>query len=165
MLSSICLSLCLSGATQPAYVCAGLALGAALCGLPWRVSGIMLAGSLDYYRQQQSTLIESFAKYTPSRSAGALQQQVGAALRWVGRAAPRKFGKVLPGEIERCRHVARQHGILVDPIWTLASWEAAQLLAASAGAAGSPGGSTVVMLHTGGMLGLCGLAQRYPDQF
>ena len=102
-----------------------------------------------------------------------MQQGLAQRLRWVQRPAPRKFGKVLPGEVAACRTVAQRHGILLDPIWSLAAWEVSCQLAAAAAAAdggsgaatAEQGGEQVVMLHTGGMLGLCGLAQRFPDQF
>ena len=152
----------------------------------------MLAGSAEYYAQQQRSLVSGFAQQFaqqllapttssssgskagggPERSGGGtadsedLQAAVAAALQWAERAAPRKFGRVLPGEIARCREVAQRTGIVIDPIWSLAAWEAAEALASEQAAAGGGGsGRTVVMLHTGGMLGLCGLAQRYPDQF
>ena len=93
-----------------------------------------------------------------------MQQGVAQRLRWVQRPAPRKFGKVLPGEVAACRGVAQRHGILLDPIWSLAAWEVSCQLA-SAAAAAAEEGEQVAMLHTGGMLGLCGLAQRFPGQF
>jgi hypothetical protein len=34
----------------------GLALGVALLGLPWRIHGVMLAGTKEYYQQQQKDL-------------------------------------------------------------------------------------------------------------
>lgn len=40
---------------------AGLAIGIALLDLPWKVQGVMLAGSADYYVQQQSLLAEAFS--------------------------------------------------------------------------------------------------------
>lgn len=63
--------------------------------------------------------------------------------------------------------IARQHGVLLDPIYTLAAWEAALEAAQQPGlAAGSPAESDrVVMLHTGGASGLHGLAQRFPNSF
>lgn len=168
----------------------GLALGAALLGLPWRVTGVMLAAPEDYYRQQQQSLTAAFcaehaailadgegAAAGAAAAAEAVQQGVAQRLRWVQRPAPRKFGKVLPGEVAACRTVAQRHGILLDPIWSLAAWEVSCQLAAAAAAAadggsgsrgaaaGEQGGEQVAMLHTGGMLGLCGLAQRFPDQF
>jgi len=39
----------------------GLALGMHLAGLQWRVRGVMLAGPLSYYHEQQTTLTSSFA--------------------------------------------------------------------------------------------------------
>lgn len=188
----------------------GLALGAALLGLPWRVTGVCLAGPASYFQQQQEELTAAFcaeqwaptaapeatldaADTAAARAAGApaagaaadaeaVQREVAARLSWVPRGVPRRFGRVLPGEVAACRAVAQRHGVLLDPIWSLAAWEAASEAAEAAvccgdqggrgsGVAGSDsnGGSStgevVAMLHTGGHLGLCGLAQRYPDQF
>ena len=92
--------------------------------------------------------------------------------------------------------VAQEHGILLDPIYTLAAWEtskkyaqqystelsertgAAQLglpsesqdeksgIADAAVVPAAPHPRVAVMLHSGGaMLGLHGLAQRFPAQF
>ncbi|PRW39108.1 D-cysteine desulfhydrase mitochondrial [Chlorella sorokiniana] len=157
----------------------GLALGATLLGLPWQVTGVMLADTQAYYEQQQRQLVADFCQdyrgaLRPSSSAAGaaaaaaeweaeVQSNVAARLTWVPRLTPRKFGKVLPGEVARCQAVAQRHGILLDPIWNLAAWEVAAQLAAAAEAGGS--GERVAMLHTGGHLGLCGLAQRWPDQF
>ena len=41
-------------------MCAGLALGAALMQLPWRVHGICLAGDAEYYASQQYRLVQAF---------------------------------------------------------------------------------------------------------
>eukprot|EP00887_Chlorella_sp_A99_P002469 scaffold10.g2469.t1 len=151
---------------------AGLALGAALLGAEWQVVGIMLAGPLSYYQQQAAELTRAFCEQQGLAGAAALavERRAAAALCWNERRTPRKFGKVLDGELATCRRIAQQHGIVVDPIWTLAAWEAAELLAAEQqqGQARAPGDGVpgpVLMLHTGGMLGLCGLAQRFPDQF
>ncbi|KAL4440249.1 hypothetical protein ABPG75_003250 [Micractinium tetrahymenae] len=183
----------------------GLSLGAALLGLPWRVTGVCLAGPVDYYRQQQEELTAAFCaeQWAPTAASGgpaaaadraaagaaaagvaaaeaaAVQRAVADRLSWVPRLVPRRFGKVLPGEVAACRAVAQRHGILLDPIWNLAAWEVASQAAQAAACGdqsghssgpGSSGGSdageeVVAMLHTGGHLGLCGLAQRFPDQF
>jgi 1-aminocyclopropane-1-carboxylate deaminase/D-cysteine desulfhydrase-like pyridoxal-dependent ACC family enzyme len=73
---------------------------------------------------------------------------------------PSRFGKVLSGEIASCRHIAQQTGILLDPVYTLAAWEQAVDLCSGEGR-----GAKVVMIHTGGTLGLFGLVQRYPQHF
>lgn len=58
--------------------------------------------------------------------------------------------------------VANEHGILLDPVWTLAAWEVAQQLSQQTG----DQGQVPVMLHTGGSaLALQGLSQRFPDLF
>lgn len=62
--------------------------------------------------------------------------------------------------------IAKQHGVLLDPIYTLAAWEVSHQLAHGVEEVDVPGlATTVVMLHTGGSAGLYGLAQRYPDSF
>lgn len=71
-----------------------------------------------------------------------------------------RFGNVLKGEIETCQQIAQQTGILVDPIYTLAAWELSTLLSQE-----EAGGAKVVMLHTGGTLGMFGIAQRYKSFF
>lgn len=99
-----------------------------------------------------------------------------ARLNWVQRAAPRKFGKVLPGEIATCQEIASAHGIVLDPVWTLAAWESAVAAASPPsslheggleveGAVPDRQGGDVIMIHTGGTMGLFGLAQRYPQEF
>lgn len=40
---------------------AGLAVGIQLAQLPWKVLGVMLAGPLSYYQQQQTALTALFA--------------------------------------------------------------------------------------------------------
>lgn len=72
-----------------------------------------------------------------------------------------RFGNVLEGEVETCQQIAQQTGVLVDPVYTLAAWETAMLLSSKE----AEGGSEVVMLHTGGTLGMFGLAQRYKNYF
>lgn len=74
-----------------------------------------------------------------------------------------RFGNVLKGEVEVCQQIARQTGILVDPVYTLAAWEHATFLCQREAKAGSD--AKVVMLHTGGTLGMFGLAQRYKSYF
>ncbi|CAI7821281.1 unnamed protein product, partial [Closterium sp. NIES-54] len=49
-------------------------------------------------------------------------------LVWVPRETPRRFGKVLPGEITRCCEFMRATGVPIDPIYTLAAWEVAHAL-------------------------------------
>ena len=151
----------------------GLALAAALLDLRWTVVGVMLAGPLPYYQQQQELLTHGFCTQHGLAEA-ALQQQVASSLRWVQRRVPRRFGHIKPGEVAKCRELAQQHGVVLDPIWSLAAWEVAEQLASQQPPPlqeqqlqrqEDDDRTRTVMLHTGGMLGLCGLAQRFPADF
>lgn len=142
----------------------GLALGIALKRLPWKVVGVMLADTREGYEKQADRLLAEFAHEYHGHTWEVELCQKGSDLPilWQERCQPRKFGRILRGEIEICQRVARETGILLDPIYTLAGWESANKLCHSA--AGDDA-EEVVLLHTGGTLGLFGLAQRYPLQF
>nr|CAB3478023.1 unnamed protein product [Digitaria exilis] len=130
------------------------------CRLQWRVTAIMLADTLERYRQQEKSLLSDFEKLYPGNFLGMVENDThGSIVQWVERFSPRRFGKVLDGEISMCRQVAQQTGILLDPVYTLAAWEQAVDLCRRDSEA------KVVMIHTGGTLGLFGLAQRYSPQF
>lgn len=73
-----------------------------------------------------------------------------------------RFGNVLDGEVETCRQIAQKTGILVDPIYTLAAWEMATFLSQKGS---KENADVVVLLHTGGTLGMFGIAQRYKSYF
>jgi len=138
----------------------GLALGAVCLGLQWRVTAVMLADTLERYRQQEKSLLSDFEKLYPGIFHRMVENDThGSLVQWVERSSPRRFGKVLDGEIAMCRQVAQQTGVLLDPMYTLAAWEQAVDLCRRDSEA------KVVMIHTGGTLGLFGLAQRYPPQF
>lgn len=72
-----------------------------------------------------------------------------------------RFGNVMEGEIKACQQIAQLTGVLVDPVYTLAAWKMATLLSDKE----LKGDVNVVMLHTGGTLGMFGLAQRYKSDF
>ncbi|GAB4840487.1 hypothetical protein Ancab_021256 [Ancistrocladus abbreviatus] len=134
----------------------GLALGALCLGLPWKVNAVMLA------EKQEKRLISDFRRCSASTLIDyAFNGPSSELVNWVDRINPRKFGNVLDGEVEACQEVARQTGILVDPIYTLAAWELSALLSQQE----AEDGAKVVMLHTGGTLGMFGLAQRYKPYF
>lgn len=137
----------------------GLALGVKLSGLQWQVKGVMLAGPLSYYRDQQHALTASFAaRYLAGEELCGNELP----LDWVERSTPRRFGKIFREDVTACQQVAQQHGILLDPIYSLSAWEMAvhTLHVQQNGAS-----CRTAMLHTGGALGLQGTAQRYPEWF
>ncbi|XP_020098967.1 putative D-cysteine desulfhydrase 2, mitochondrial [Ananas comosus] len=139
----------------------GLALGVVLLGLPWKVTAVMLADTVERYKEREKHLISEFKRIhqieIPQQTSSGDDDGI---VQWVERIHPRRFGKVLDGEIEACRHIARQTGILLDPMYTLAAWERAVSLARDA-----EDDAKAVMLHTGGTLNMFGLAQRYRSHF
>lgn len=140
----------------------GLGLGAICLGLPWEVTAIALADTIDGYKQQEKNLISEFKRlFGFLLKNSSLNEVDGEIVHWVERCRPRKFGNVLEGEIEACHRIAQSTGILVDPVYTLAAWEMATLLSDEK----LKQDADVVMLHTGGTLGMFGLAQRYKSSF
>ncbi|GJN17987.1 hypothetical protein PR202_gb05098 [Eleusine coracana subsp. coracana] len=138
----------------------GLALGAVCLGLQWRVTAVMLADTLERYKEREKSLISDFKRLCHELYHGMVEDGSHDSLvQWVDRSSPRRFGKVLHGEIAMCREIAQQTGILLDPMYTLAGWEQAVKLCRG------DSETKVVMIHTGGTLGLFGLAQRYSLQF
>ncbi|XP_042500614.1 D-cysteine desulfhydrase 2, mitochondrial-like isoform X5 [Macadamia integrifolia] len=140
----------------------GLAIGARCLGLPWEVTAVMLADSVEGYKKQEERLISDFKMYCVLHpSDHAFDGLDGGIVHWVERIHRRKFGNVLEGEVEACQQIAKQTGVLVDPIYTLAAWEHATFLCQKT----SDRDTKVVVLHTGGTLGMFGLAQRYKSIF
>lgn len=139
----------------------GLALGALLLRLPWKVTGVMLADTVEGYKKHEARLLSDFKKLMMGDHEFGFDEKSANLVQWVDRCLPRKFGNVLKGEVELCRQIAQQTGILVDPVYTLASWEYATRTCQKS----TCSNVNVVMLHTGGTLGLFGLAQRYKSYF
>ncbi|OIV98451.1 hypothetical protein TanjilG_16778 [Lupinus angustifolius] len=140
----------------------GLGVAALCLGLPWEVYAVMLADKIDGYRKQEERLISEFKNhFNVEFSTYNEHGEDDGIVHWVERGHPRKFGNVLEGEVEACQQIAQQSGVLVDPVYTLAAWETAMLLSSKEAEVGSG----VVMLHTGGTLGMFGLAQRYKSYF
>jgi 1-aminocyclopropane-1-carboxylate deaminase/D-cysteine desulfhydrase-like pyridoxal-dependent ACC family enzyme len=65
---------------------------------------------------------------------------------------------VLEGEFDRCRIIARETGILLDPIYTLAAWDAIEQRKAKHR-------KNCLLVHTGGGLNLFGIVNRYNIRF
>ncbi|CAL0333122.1 unnamed protein product [Lupinus luteus] len=140
----------------------GLGVAALCLGLPWEVYAVMLADRIDGYRKQEKRLISEFKNhFNVEFSTHNEHREDDGIVHWMERGHPRKFGNVLEGEVETCQQIAQQTGVLVDPVYTLAAWETAMLLSSKE----AEGGLGVVMLHTGGTLGMFGLAQRYKGYF
>lgn len=131
---------------------AGLALGVALLELPWKVSAIcLMEDALESYQSHSRALWALWGEHNdmPGKTPE---------ITWNSRSRPRRFGKVLDGEFEKCRQIAQQTGVLFDPIYTLAAWEAIEHRK-------SKHREQCVLVHTGGALNLFGVANRYSVSF
>ncbi|KAL8161675.1 hypothetical protein V2J09_013164 [Rumex salicifolius] len=137
----------------------GLALGALCLGLPWKITAVMLADTIAGYKQQEKRLVSDFNRCFARSSNHTMDISNTELVSWVDRFNPRRFGNVLDGEVKACQQVASQTGILIDPMYTLAAWEAVTALCQETSQ------PPVVVLHTGGTLGMFGLAQRYKSYF
>ncbi|KAH7424417.1 hypothetical protein KP509_11G008000 [Ceratopteris richardii] len=137
----------------------GVALGILILRLPWKVLGVMLLERPEEFKKLEKKLLDDFNTMWHQDADCAIKEDgLEDCLEWVCRPRPRKFGNVLEGEIQSCRKIARETGILLDPVYTLAAWEVSSNMVTA-------GHEEVVMLHTGGTMGLFGLAQRYPSEF
>ncbi|CAE6067376.1 unnamed protein product [Arabidopsis arenosa] len=136
----------------------GLGVAAMSLGLPWEINAVMLADTFENYKRHEDRLIAELTRQFPT-SVFCSSLDMNQMIKWVDRQHPRKFGKVLEGEVQMCRKIAQETGVLVDPMYTLAAWETATELVLDEKS------SIVVMLHTGGTLGMFGLAQRYKSCF
>ncbi|KAI7996514.1 hypothetical protein LOK49_LG10G00252 [Camellia lanceoleosa] len=100
----------------------GLGLGAICLGLPWKVYAVEVAENIDGYRRQEEELVSDFQRCCGFPIVDqVLNRANGRFVHWLERSRPRKFGNVLTGEMEMCQQIAQQTGVLVDPIYTLAS--------------------------------------------
>ncbi|EFJ10337.1 hypothetical protein SELMODRAFT_44845, partial [Selaginella moellendorffii] len=94
----------------------GLALGIALLGYArWEIVGVMLSGSRDYYERQTKNLVTDFLQQFRCDQ---LAEALSLPLVWEERKRVRRFEKIFGGEIGACKSIARQTGILLDPIYT-----------------------------------------------
>eukprot|EP00249_Psilotum_nudum_P002752 c15883_g1_i1 orf=324-1511(+) len=142
----------------------GLAIGIMLFELPWKVVGVMLVQSPEAYKRHGVQLLCEFNQlFSEVEFEPYCGGKLDKLIQWIDRRRPRKFGRVLQGELKDCRQIAQQTGILLDPIYTLSAWEAGMEL--SLFTEGVKDDRKVVILHTGGTMGLFGIAQRYPEDF
>lgn len=143
----------------------GLAVGILILRLPWEVVGVTLAGAVETYKNIGIRLLADLNNlcYKDANTGVLCVELLEKCITWVERRQARKFGKVLEGELQACRRIAQQTGILLDPIFTLAAWEVGSELCLHEKKLGND--QEVVVLHTGGTMGLFGLAQRYPTEF
>ncbi|KAL3726366.1 hypothetical protein ACJRO7_031284 [Eucalyptus globulus] len=70
----------------------GLGLGAIYFGLPWKITAVMLADTLDNYRERERRLISDFKRHFRFDLDHALREIDRGAVHWVERYHPRNLG-------------------------------------------------------------------------
>ncbi|GLC43325.1 hypothetical protein PLESTM_001458900 [Pleodorina starrii] len=100
----------------------------------------------------------------PDTAAAAAAAAAVLPLHWLPRAVPRRFGKVLDGEIATCKRIAQMCGIALDPIYSLAAWELASSEAAAdvAASAAADVAASAAAGHVGGEQELQGAVPAVP---
>ena len=63
------------------------------CRLQWRVTAVMLADTLERYRQQEKSLLSDFEKLYPGIFHRMVENDThGSLVQWVERSSPRRYG-------------------------------------------------------------------------
>ena len=129
---------------------AGLLAGILAEELPWTVMSVMLMP--DQREHYTHTICELATRHRDTTGA-AIDR-----LELLDRQPPRRFGKLIATEIRRCHAIARRTGVLFDPIYTLAAYDALCVM---------PGDQDAhtLLIHTGGALNMAGVMSRKPHLF
>jgi len=125
--------------------CVGLALAAHLSGLPWRVRGICIGGDADAVAAEARSLAAEAGEGID------LADVRLPSLRFHGGALGLGYDRSTDAELETMRGAIRDYGLVLDPNYmTKAFVGLRQLIAEGEIAAGS----RVVLVHSGGSLGV-----------
>jgi D-cysteine desulfhydrase len=129
---------------------AGLLLGVALLGLPWRVIGVNVCDDRDYFVGVMGAILEEAAARLSIAAAGALsagRDRFEVLDGYVGRG----YAQSRPEELRLVGEVCRRSGLVLDPVYTgKAMFGMLDRLRQDALSLGR----RIVFLHTGGIFGL-----------
>jgi D-cysteine desulfhydrase len=134
---------------------AGLILGALLYDLPWRVVGINVCDSRDYFVERIAAILREAALILKhpviDRAMGTAESLIDIRDGYVGRG----YALSQPSELQLLAEIAQRSGILLDPVYTGKAFCGflGELRKASNGL-----GERVVFLHSGGIFGLLAAA-------
>lgn len=136
---------------------AGLILGTLLYDLPWRVVGINVCDSRDYFVERIAAILREAALILKhpviDRAMGTVESLVDIRDGYVGRG----YALSQPSELQLLTEIARRSGILLDPVYTGKAFCGllGELRKATSGL-----GERVVFLHSGGIFGLLAAADE-----
>jgi len=125
---------------------AGLILGVALLGLPWRVVGFNVCDDRAYFVQAIGEIVEqAMARF--ALQVAFSREQIEIVDGYVGAG----YAKSRPDELATLRDVARAEGQILDPVYTGKAFHG---LRSELGRDRRAFGERIVFIHTGGIFGL-----------
>jgi D-cysteine desulfhydrase len=135
-------------ATGSAGTLAGLHLGARILGLDLRIWGVAVCDNEAYFRGRVIEIAEDFRRLFPAARAPGLRPEEIIVLE--GYRGP-GYAKTYPRLLETVRRLAREEGIMLDPVYTGKAFLAMCDLLADGRI---PPGEEAMFLHTGGIFSL-----------
>lgn len=130
---------------------AGLLLGVALLGLPWRVVGVNVCDDRDYFVRRISEILDDLAALGLGEVVGQAAARARASIDIRDGYVGRGYALSRPEELRLIAQAARATGLLFDPVYT---GKALYGLAAELVRAPHELSERVVFVHTGGAFGL-----------
>ena len=139
---------CGSGGTT-----AGLAAGAALLGKSWRIHGVMVCDDATWFREVNGKIMDDLRRqFFPDLPGPAGD------VDFVSGFKGRGYGKSDPQLRRHLVSLARETGLVLDPVYTMKAWLGMESLIQSGSIAT---GESVLFIHTGGTHGLLGKAGQF----
>jgi D-cysteine desulfhydrase len=136
---------------------AGLLLGIALCGLPWRVASVNVCDDRPYFvRRVREILDETASRFGLPEAAqlsAAGERVIDIRDGYVGRG----YALSSPAELRLIAAACRAHGLVFDPVYT---GKALHGLVSELQKDATTFGDRVVFVHTGGIYGLLAQAEE-----
>lgn len=136
---------------------AGLLLGIALCGLPWRVAAVNVCDDRPYFVRRVREILDEaaavFALPAAARLSADGERVIDIRDGYVGRG----YALSQPDELRLIRAACRAQGLVLDPVYT---GKALYGLTHELRRDRAAFGARVVFLHTGGIYGLLAKAEE-----
>lgn len=132
-------------ATGSGGTLAGLAAGFARLGLFVRVLGFAVCDSADYFRERVRRVLSEVAIILGDKGLAHAPFEVDDAFIGPG------YGQNVPEDLEVIVDVAREEGLVLDPVYTAKAFRGMRTRIRDGGI---PRGARVLFVHTGGVFGL-----------
>lgn len=130
---------------------AGLLLGVALCGLPWRVAGVNVCDDRPYFVRRVREILDEAATQFGVPEAARLSEEGERVIDIRDGYVGRGYALSQPDELRLIHAVCRARGLVLDPVYT---GKALRGLIEELRRDPMTFGERVVFLHTGGIYGL-----------